>query len=259
MTVELTWVMFVVVCPLCFLAGFIDAIAGGGGLISIPAYLAAGLPPHLAMGTNKLSACVGTATATWRFLRGGKVVLRSGLTAAALALPGSWLGTRLLNSLADTQVLRMLVLVIPVVAAVVLLRRGALRPLCTLPDAAVLPVCAAIGLVIGFYDGLIGPGTGTFLILLFTLVLGMDAVSASGSAKVVNLASNLAAMVTQLASGNVLFALGLPAAAFGMAGNFLGARLTLRGGEKTVRWMLLVVLVLLLTTMVVKLVRPDWL
>ncbi|MDR3051014.1 MAG: TSUP family transporter, partial [Oscillospiraceae bacterium] len=213
MGVQVTWYMYLIVCPLCFLAGFVDAVAGGGGLISIPAYVFTGLPPHLAMGTNKLSAAVGTTAAALRYLAGRRVALPAGLAAVALALPGSWLGTMLLNRMGDTQVLRMLVLVIPVAAGAMLFRRGALTPACRLPVGAVLPLCALIGLVIGFYDGLVGPGTGTFLILAFTLVVGMDAVQASGSAKIVNLASNLAALVTQLAAGNVLFLLGLPAAA----------------------------------------------
>jgi len=241
--------MFAIVCPLCFFAGFVDAIGGGGGLISLPAYYLAGLPPKLMAGTNKLSASIGAITATARYMRGGHILWRLALPAAALALPGSWLGTLLLNALPDRQILRMLVLVLPATAAVVLLRRGSFKPLIALPPAALPAVCAATGLVIGFYDGLVGPATGTFLILLFTLFAGMDAVDASGTARVVNLASNLASLVTQLFSGHVVFALGLPAAVFSATGAALGARMAMRGGAKVIRAVMLGVLAVLLVTM----------
>jgi len=241
--------MFAIVCPLCFFAGFVDAIGGGGGLISLPAYYLAGLPPKLMAGTNKLSASIGALTATGRYMRGGHILWRLALPAVALALPGSWLGTLLLNALPDQQILRMLVLVLPVAAAAVLLRRGSLKPLITLPPVVLSFVCAAIGLVIGFYDGLVGPGAGTFLILLFTLFAGMEAVDASGTARVVNLASNVASLATQIVSGHVVFALGLPAALFSAAGSALGARLAIRRGAKVIRAVMLGVLAILLVTM----------
>lgn len=257
MPIQITWPMLLIVCPLCFFAGLVDAIAGGGGMISLPAYYFAGLPLHVASGTNKLSASLGALTATWRFFRSGHIVWVSALSAALLALPGAALGTVVLNSMSDQQALRMVVLVLPVVAVIVLMRLGALSPIIKLPKAAMVPVCALIGLVIGFYDGMVGPGTGTFLILLFTLIVGMSPVNASGSAKVVNLASNVASLVTHIASGNVLFGLGLPVAAFAIAGSWVGARMAIRGGEKMVRLMLFIVLLLLFGTMVVKAFFPQ--
>lgn len=248
--------MALIVCPLCFFAGLVDAIAGGGGLISIPAYLLAGLPPHLAMGSNKLSAAMGTATAAARYFRSGHIALQCALIAAVLALPGSALGTVLLNNLQDDTVLRMLVLVLPVVAGIVIFRRGALSPLVELPQGWQLPVCGVIGFVIGFYDGLVGPGTGTFLILLFTMVVGMEAVTASGSAKVVNLASNVGSLVTQIIAGNVYYSLALLVGGFTLVGSFLGVKLAVRGGEKVIRRILLLVLVLLLGSMCWKLLEP---
>ena len=243
---NVTPMMLLIVCPLCFLAGLIDSVAGGGGLISIPAYLATGLPAHAAIGTNKLSAAIGTAAATARYKRCGRMDVPCALVSAALALPGSWLGTKAFNALPDGFVVRMMVVVIPIVAAVVLLRRGELRAHFALPKRWRLPVCGGIGFAVGLYDGLVGPGTGTFLILLFTLVVGMEAVTASGTAKVVNLASNVASLATQVVAGNILFLLGLPAAAFGLLGNLAGAHLAIRGGERVVRVMLLIVLALLL-------------
>ncbi|MBQ3156677.1 MAG: TSUP family transporter [Clostridia bacterium] len=245
---ELTWVTYLIVCPLVFLAGLIDSVAGGGGLISLPAYLAAGLPPVLAAGTNKLSACLGTVASTTRFVREKKVDWKAAVFAAAGAFPGSWLGTLLLRQIPEDAVRLMMICAIPVVAAVVL-RKREMQGRCLVEERFYRPLAFAIGLAIGFYDGLIGPGTGTFLILLFTMALGMEAVMASGTAKVVNLTSNLAALISLFSTGNVLIALGLPAALCGIAGNWVGAGLTIKKGVGFIRRMLLIVLCLLLAKM----------
>lgn len=245
----LTWQMLLIVCPLTFLAGFVDSVAGGGGLISLPAYYLAGLPPVVAAGTNKLSACMGTLAATGRFLIGRKVAVRIALAAALGALPGSWLGTNLLKSIPEDAVRMMMIAAIPVVAVVVLRRGKRLSGPCRVPERSVLPAGFAIGLAVGFYDGLVGPGTGTFLILLFTMILGMEAVEASGTSKVVNLASNVASLINLLLAGKVLIGLGVPAAIFAMLGNLMGAGMTMRRGTGFIRGMLMVVLVLLLAKM----------
>ena len=246
---ELTWQTFAIVCPLVFLAGFIDSIAGGGGLISLPAYYLAGLPAPLAAGTNKLSAGVGTIASTFRYIRGGKVLWRVGLLGAAGAIPGSWLGALLLQAIPEAAVRTMMILAIPLVAAVVLRQRSGIS-VRRVPVQWDLPMAAAIGFGIGFYDGLVGPGTGTFLILMFTMALGMEAVMASGTAKVVNLTSNVAALISLATTGNVLIALGLPAAVCGIAGNYVGSGLALKKGAKIIRPMFFVVLALLLLRLV---------
>ena len=246
---ELTWQTFAIVCPLVFLAGFIDSIAGGGGLISLPAYYLAGLPAPLAAGTNKLSAGVGTIASTFRYIRGGKVLWRVGLLGAAGAIPGSWLGALLLQAIPEAAVRTMMIAAIPLVAAVVLRQRSGIS-VRRVPVQWDLPMAAAIGFGIGFYDGLVGPGTGTFLIIAFTMLLGMEGVMASGTAKIVNLSSNISALLALLTTGNVLFALGLPAALCGVVGNWLGAGLTMKKGTRVIRTVLLVVLALLLAKMV---------
>ena len=144
----------------------------------------------------------------------------------------------------------MMICMIPVVAVFVLGNRSSFAGKRRVPESAVKPVSLAIGLVIGFYDGLVGPGTGTFLIILFTMILGMETVMASGTAKIVNLASNIAALTTYLISGNVLIGLGIPAAACAIAGNLLGAGMTIKRGTGFIKKMLIVVLGLLLAKMV---------
>ena len=251
---ELTWQMYALVCPLVLLAGFVDSVAGGGGLISLPAYYLAGLPPVMAAGTNKLSACLGTMVSSGRYLKGGKMRLRVAVPAAVAALPGSWLGTNVLKLIPEKNIRIMMLVAIPLVAAVVLGRKD-MRRLVTLPERAELPASLLIGLMIGFYDGLVGPGTGTFLILMFTLILGMDPVQASASAKLVNLASNIASLTNLLLAGRVVLALGLPAAACGIIGNYLGAGMTMKRGTGFIRRMMLIVLILLLAKMLVDVVQ----
>ncbi len=246
---ELTLSTYLIVCPLVFLAGLIDSVAGGGGLISLPAYYLAGLPPVLAAGTNKLSACLGTVASTTRFVRGKKVDWKAAVFAAVGAFPGSWLGTMLLRQIPEDAVRLLMICAIPLVAVIVL-RKKEIAGRCLVSESFYRPAALAIGFVIGFYDGLIGPGTGTFLILMFTMALGMEAVLASGTAKVVNLTSNVAALISLLSTGNVLIALGLPAALCGIAGNWLGAGLTMKKGAGFIRWMMLAVLALLLAKMV---------
>lgn len=243
---------YLLVLPMVFLAAVVDAIAGGGGLISLPAYTIAGLDYDYASGNNKFSSTFGTLMATIRYARSGAVKPRPAAIAAVLALPGSWLGTRAAMALGNRAMHIFMVFAIPVVGALVLLEGKKTerdpRPF----TRRQYPVCAAIGLAIGFYDGFFGPGTGTLLILLFTWLLGMDMVSASATAKPVNLASNISSLVTRIAAGNVIFALALPAMCCSLAGGWLGARLALTRGAKLIRVVMLGVLALLTVRLAVE-------
>lgn len=237
-----------VVCPLLFLAGFVDSVAGGGGLISLPAYLFVGIPAHLAAGTNKVVNGMGTCMATINYIRSGKVDLRAAVWAAVGALAGATVGARLALWFPEAVLQTCLLVALPVVAVILVVkkdfgRQPAREDRWTPRQRAALSV--VIGLVIGMYDGLIGPGAGTFLIMAFTLVLGMDLLTASGCAKVGNLASNVASAVVWILGGKVLWALVPPAALCSILGNWCGARYAIRGGSGRVRGMIFVVLGLL--------------
>jgi len=230
------------------LAGFGDAIAGGGGLISLPAYFAVGLPPHVALATNKFSSCCGTLVAVVRFWRAGKVHLPTGLSATAGALAGSACGTRVALLLSPEAVHTVLLVLVPCVA-VVFLARAKLFPERAAGDVEVrhaLAKAALVGLTVGFYDGFFGPGTGTFLGIAFHFALRMDLVSASGNARLTNLASNAGSLTVFLLNGRVLFPLALMTAAGGIAGNLLGSQLAVRKGDRVIRPLMVVMLVLLL-------------
>ncbi len=241
--------MLLIVCPLIFLASFIDSIAGGGGLISIPAYLLTGIPTHLALGSNKLSAAAGTALAGWRYHKHGKIHLPGAVSSAVFALGGAALGTRL-GLLLEQDLLKKILLVLVPAAAIFMLVSGRKEERAqSLTGRPLILVCCLAGFFIGIYDGLAGPGTGSFLILIYTAVAGYDYVTASGNAKLVNLAANLASLSVFLLAGKVLFWLALPAAACSIAGGLLGSQLALKRGRGLIR----AVLFLIMLAIVIKL------
>ncbi len=242
MTVTLS--MYLIVLPLVFLASAVDAVAGGGGLISLPAYTLAGLDYDFASGNNKFSSMFGTLMATIRYLRSGKLLIVPALIAAVAALPGSWLGTRTAMALGNRIMQIFMLFAVPVVGVLVLLERKKKEEIRRVTKKQ-YPLCAAIGLAVGFYDGFFGPGAGTILIILFTHFLGMDLVTASATAKPVNLASNIASVITRIAAGNVLFALAIPATICSALGGWLGARLALTKGARFIRKVMIAVLILL--------------
>ncbi len=229
---ELEVIIFV--CFFVFLAGFIDSIAGGGGLISLPAYIASGIPVHVALGCNKFSSAFGTIVSSIRFWRNKKVHLKTVVISIICALTGSAAGAKTVLYVDDTIFRIILILVIPVVAVFVFLKKdfGVQNEVDSLKPGKVIFLSALIGAVIGFYDGFLGPGTGTFLIFSYALLLRFDLITASGNAKLVNLASNLGALLMFLLHGQVYFALAVPAAFFGVAGNFIGSGLALKNGDK---------------------------
>ena len=244
---ELSWHVYLVVCPMLFLAGFVDSVAGGGGLISLPSYLFVGIPVHLASGTNKLVNSLGTGVATFSYIRSGKANFRVAILAAAGALAGGALGVRLALWCSEQVLQTCILAALPAVAVVMALKKdlGEAPSARSWTPQSQLILSLAIGLAIGIYDGLVGPGTGTFLLMAFTLVLGMDLLTASGCAKVANLASNVASAVTWVLGGKILWTLVIPAAACCILGNWWGARYAIRGGAGKIRGMIFVVLALL--------------
>ena len=244
--------IWMIVCPLVFLGGLIDAVAGGGGLITLPAYLIAGLPAHLASGTNKCGNAFGTFLSTGRFLKRGDVHMSSALAGAAGALVGAWVGARLNLIMPEQMLYYIMLAVVPVMALFLLFKRdfGQEDRSGELSRGQLMAMAVGIGLVIGGYDGFFGPGAGTFLMLAFTGLCRFDLLTASGNTKVANSASNLASLVTCALAGRVGWAGGIPAALCGIAGNYVGSGLALKGGAKVIRPMFFVVLLLLLIRLI---------
>ncbi|MDR2909181.1 MAG: TSUP family transporter [Oscillospiraceae bacterium] len=238
-----------IICPLAFLGAVIDAIAGGGGLITLPAYYMAGLPIHFAMGTNKFSASLGGLIGTLRFVKNKSIHYPTALPAALMALPGSAAGARL-ALLTGERTLRVLLLIALPVLAFILLRGDFFKNLPegnrALPLRRALPISLLIGFILGGYDGFFGPGTGTFITLAFVFIVRLDLGRSMGAARMVNLFSNAAAFATLLMEGRVVFALGVPAALCSVIGGYVGAGLALKKGAKVFKPVLIAVLALLL-------------
>ncbi len=236
------------VCFMVFLAGFVDASAGSGGIIAIPAYLFTGMPAHCALGSNKLSSACGTTLSVIKFWRSGAVEPRSAAIAFAASFAGSALGAHIALLLSDDAIKKSLLVILPCVALVVLFKRnfgeeGRAREISRV-SAALLS--AVIGVLIGGYDGLFGPGTGTFAIIAFSMLLGLDLKTSSGNAKILNVASNYASLITFICADAVIFSIAIPAALCNMAGNYLGSRCALAKGARFIRPMMLCVLSMLM-------------
>jgi uncharacterized membrane protein YfcA len=217
-------------------AGTIDAIAGGGGLLTVPSLLWAGLPPQLALGTNKGQSIFGTLAALLRFRRAGLVEGERARVTFPLGFAGSLCGATLLLAVPPAALRSLIALLLAAAAVVVALRRSpSPAPLAAPPRRRAALLAGAVALVVGAYDGFFGPGTGTFLIVGFVSLLGDPVSRASAAAKVVNLASNLAAVVVFSSRGTIAWRIALPMAAAQLAGGWLGAHLAVRRGDALVR------------------------
>ena len=237
---------------LIFLGGFIDSIAGGGGLITLPAYILTGMPIHMALGTNKFSSFFGTAFSALNFLRSKKVYLKAVPVSVAFALAGSALGAYAVLFV-DAEILRViLIVIVPIIAVFVLAKKdfGKEDRAHTLKTHVILLGASAAALIIGFYDGFFGPGTGTFLILIFAVFLRFDLVTANGNAKIINLSSNAGSLITFIINGQVVWQLAIIAAIFGIAGNLIGSALAIKIGAKVIKPLLVVVLTILLLSII---------
>lgn len=224
-------------------AGTVDAIGGGGGLLTVPALLAVGLPPQLALGTNKGQSVFGSLAALANFARAGLVSWRRVRWTVPLGFAGALLGATAVLRLRP-EVLRPLVLGLLVAAAGFLALARPVEGTSTVTRSA-QALASLLALGVGFYDGFFGPGTGTLLVVGFAALLALPLRRASAEAKAVNAASNLAAMLLFAARGAVLWQVALPMAVGQLLGGWVGAHLAIRGGDRVVRFVVLAVVLAL--------------
>ena len=244
---ELTLHAFLIVCPLLFLAGFVDSIGGGGGLISVPAFLMAGLPPHAAVATNKLAACGSLAISTTHFFRNKCISIRLAIPSVIAAILGSSIGAHLSLMLSEKTMTVLLLILLPVSAFFVLnkkLFKDNGKETVTLDRRTYITATLA-AFFVGGYDGFYGPGCGTFLIIAFTVFAGLSMRNANGQSKVINLTTNITSLTVFLLNGRVLIPIGLAGCICNMLGGYLGAVLALKNGTKIVKPVILLVLTLL--------------
>jgi uncharacterized membrane protein YfcA len=247
---ELDPLILVALVGVGLLAGFVDAIAGGGGLIGIPALLSVGVPPVMAFGTNKMQSIVGTVIAATTYWRQGLVDVRRLWPAIAVAFTGGFLGAFTVR-LIDTSVLNYAVPVALILIAAYFMFAPRLTDAdshARLGFAVYVPV---MGFATGFYDGLFGPGTGSFMTMGFVTLFGLGLTRAAAHTKFVNLASNLGSLALFIPTGEVLWSAALAMAIGQIAGGYLGAKTGIRFGAKLIRPLVVIVSIALAVRLLV--------
>ncbi|MBI5247257.1 MAG: TSUP family transporter [Elusimicrobia bacterium] len=220
-----------------FFAGIVDALAGGGGLITLPAYLAAGLPPSFALGTNKLSSCVGTVVSTARYHRALKFSIKDFLPVIAASLLGSWLGARGALLVDPSWIRPMLLLALPIVSYLVWSKKdfGSSDESHRLSASERTRRGVLVTLPIGVYDGFFGPGTGTFFAIAFARWCRHDLLGATARAKILNLVSNVGALGAFIWAGRVSWKVGLSMSILSVLGHWVGSHLGVKRGAALIR------------------------
>ncbi len=246
---ELSFEVLLVCVFAFFIAGFVDAIAGGGGLISLPVLLLTGIPPHYALGTNKLAAMTGTLGALMSFAGQGlinKSVVLWGFGCAFVGSAcGSWLALQI-----DAEVLgKVMVFLLPAGVGVSFFIGRGIKEKDNIITAQAKLYILCIGGFVGLYDGFFGPGAGSFYIIALHTFVSLGLLHASANAKVLNLGSNLGSLVTFASGGVVLWSLGIPCMLGCLLGNLMGVRLAVRLGASVVRAFLYIVLTVLVCTL----------
>lgn len=235
-----------VLCAFALTAGFVDSIAGGGGLIQLPALLLLRLDLATAtlLGTNKAISICGTSMATWQYGRKISLPWKTLLLGLIAAFVGSYLGANIATRIPKETMRNIVLVLVVLVGLYTALRRDFGQEHAPRFDNLRQSLAAGVtGLVIGFYDGIFGPGTGTFLMFVFISWLGFNFLIASGAAKAYNLASNFAAIIAFASSGHVHWQLVLPMALCNMLGGYFGSRMAIQRGSQFVRKLFLLVVV----------------
>lgn len=238
-----------------FVAAFIDSTVGGGGLISLPALLGLGMPPYLALGTNKLAGTISSATSSYTFIKSGKFDKKLMLILFPVSLIGAYFGAKTVLFVPQ-EFLKILVVIMMALIFVYTLfnkRFGQDSNYKGLTKFT-LGIGIPFTFLIGFYDGFFGPGTGSFFVFLMVLLFGYDFVIAAGNGRILNLASNISALFVFTMEGKVVFMTGLIMGIAMLLGANLGAKMAIKTGVRYVRPLFLVVSITLIVKMVYELI-----
>jgi len=226
--------------PVVFVAGFIDSIAGGGGLLTVPAYLIAGIPPTLTLGTNKLVSSIGTVVSSTKYILSGRILWPVVIVGIPLTLLGSAIGAHNVAILDQELVRKIILITLPIAALLTLIPKPKVDHTVSIhwrsPKLWYLVPFIAFGM--GFYDGIFGPGTGSLLLLAFYGLTKISFLRAAATARIFNLTSNIGALITFLVHGQVLIPLALILGVFGIAGHYCGSHMAIKKGDGLVRGML---------------------
>ncbi len=246
---ELSFTWFVILIITAFIAGYIDAIAGGGGMIQAPMLLLSGLNPIIVLATNKLSSMAGTITATYKYAKHKKIVWGIGLVALIPCIVASYLGSSLIMYISDEIINWLIILSIPVAMIMLLKKRKDTNTKLSITTKKILLSTAPVG----FYDGLLGPGTGTYFAISMNRYLGIDFLRATATAKVLNLGTNFGATVAFMFAGKLYLALAVPMMMANVVGGYIGSHFAIKGGEEFIKKFIVVMLVFMLFANIIKL------
>ena len=230
-----------------FFAGFIDSVCGGGGLITIPALLAAGIPASLVTGTNQAIGTPGSFTSAYTYYKNKKINFKAAAITIPFCIAGSWIGSKV-NMLIPERFLQILMVALIPILLVVIMAKKDIGKECLIDSLSSSHVAAAsifIGLVIGFYQGFYGPAGGTLFIIAFVFLLKLDFISASGTTRFVVSFSSITATINYAINGRVLWIVSIAAMIFYIIGTYLGAKYAIKKGSKGVRPVMFFVIALL--------------
>ena len=251
---DITLTVILVCFVVFFIAGFVDAIAGGGGLITMPVLLLLGIPAHYTLGTGKLASSLGSITALITFWKRGAVIKEVVLLGVISSYFGAVIASATTLLISNEKMTIIMIFLLPV-AILLSLFCGTLKLTEEdLPKKGLWWRVSAIGLSVGFYEGFFGPGAGSFFLIGIHLLLKAGLVKASGTAKAFNIAANLGAVTTFASAGPLSYSLALPCAVASILGNRLGAIYAVKIGPTLVRSMLYLVLVMLLISLITRFV-----
>lgn len=222
--------------PALFVAGFLDGIAGGGGIIALPAYLMTGMPVHSAYACNKLQSGVGTLIAGVEYVKNGYADLKTALIALPFTIAASFLSTRFILNIDEEIINRIIVVCMPIVIIMMILKRKIVSKSIKKQQICKKTISLSIlsGILIGTYDGLFGPGCGTTAMIVFSVLMNYDLCVGNANGKIIILVSNITAMINYIASGYMIYYIAIPCALVNMAGSFLGAKVVIKNGERVV-------------------------
>lgn len=235
-----------------FLAGFIDSIAGGAGLVLVPSFILAGLPPQMALGQEKLVSTLGTLSAIFNFFKSKKILWDFVAIGVPAALIGAFIGAKAILYFDQETVGKVIVFMMPLGLIFSFLPKKDDSVKVEITQFKKIVLFPIVAFVIGFYDGFFGPGTGSLLIIALHYIMGLSLVSSSATSKIFNLSSNVGAFITFFLAGKMLFLIGIPMVAASIVGNYLGSHLTIKKGDGFIKPILFGMIFLLFATMIYK-------
>ncbi|MDP5252928.1 MULTISPECIES: TSUP family transporter [unclassified Vibrio] len=248
---DITLLILIALMVSAFAAGFIDSVAGGGGLILVPSFILAGLPPQLALGQEKIVSTLGTIAAIRNFIRNKKVIWTAVATGIPAGLIGAYAGAQAILYFDPDTIGKIILFMLPfgIMLSFIPKKNRNEDNSAPINKTAILFGVPTAVFVIGFYDGFFGPGTGSFLILALHYLLRFDLVSASATSKLFNFSSNIGALFAFMIAGNVLYMLAMPLVAMNLLGNHVGSASAMKYGAKLIQRTISVSLSLLMISL----------